>query len=285
MASTRLTVAMRDAITDAVMKHAFADRCRKHMEAELAFVDQVYNDVLDTRMLKVDQGHGPKMSLRKVLESMPAGWTSQQTYFKVQFAGQDQKLDRYDGIPGDAYKPNSAMIGWKETAHRDKKNWHFPPVYAWGTLHVYDANTDTAKRATELQNAREDLLEEMSSVRASTRATLNSATTIQKLIVLWPEIEAFAAPFMQERKAAEVLLPVVQREKLNVALGLPPGEKVAARPDTLRSAKTSATGLVTRHAPSAKRKTALRRSLNSLRSWPTQSNPRTKNDLCNFTRP
>lgn len=222
MASTRLTVAIKEAITDQVMHHAFAGRCKAHMDAELAFAQEVYDDIMDTKMLKVNQGAGPQMSLRSVLASLPAGWCSQQTYFKAEFAGQDQKLDRYDGFEA-GYHENATMIGWKATPQREQKNWHFPPGYSWGTLAKYEASHPFSERCAQIQGEREDLKSEMSSLRAQTRATLDTASTIQKLIVIWPEIEAFASPFLQEEKAAAVLLPVVARERLNDALGLPPG--------------------------------------------------------------
>ena len=57
-------------------------------------------------------------------------------------------------------------------------------------------------------------------MRGSTRGALGSVTTIQKLIMIWPEVEAFAAPYLQEKTA---ILPVIARERLNDALGLPPG--------------------------------------------------------------
>ena len=222
MASTRLTVAIKEAITDQVMHHAFAGRCVAHMDAELAFAQEVYDDIMDTKMLKVNGGTGPQMSLRKVLASLPAGWGSQQTYFKAEFAGQEQKLDRYDGFES-GHRENATMIGWKPTPQREQKKWHFPPGYNWGTLAKYEAQHEFADRCAKLQGDREDLKSEMSSLRTQTRATLDTASTIQKLIVIWPEIEAFASPFLQEEKAAAVLLPVVARERLNDALGLPPG--------------------------------------------------------------
>lgn len=224
MVSTRLTVAIKEAITDQVMQHAFAARCAAHMEAELTFAQEVYDHIMDTKMLAVDGGSGPKTPLRKVLAALPAGWSSQQTYFKAEFAGQEQKLDRYDGFEG-GYRENATMIGWKPTPQREQKNWHFPPGYSWGTLAKFEAQHEFSDRCAKLQGDREDLKSEMSSLRTQTRATLDTASTIQKLIVIWPEIEAFASPFLQEEKAAAVLLPVVARERLNDALGLPPGAK------------------------------------------------------------
>ncbi|HEY7823713.1 MAG TPA: Nmad5 family putative nucleotide modification protein [Acidimicrobiia bacterium] len=226
MASTRLTVAIKDAITDQVMHHAFAGRCKAHMEAELAFAQEVYDDIMDTKMLKVDGGTGPQLPMRKVLASLPAGWCSRQTYFKAEFAGQEQKLDRYDGFEN-GYRENAAMIGWEAVKDRDQVNWHFPPGYTWGTLAKYEAQHPFSDRCAKLHGDRDDLRSEMSMLRTQTRATLDTASTIQKLIVIWPEIEAFASPFLQEEKAAAVLLPVVARERLNDALGLPPGARAA----------------------------------------------------------
>ena len=78
--------------------------------------------------------------------------------------------------------------------------------------------------APESTKAKDILFNEIAVARNTTRATLNSCTSIQKLVVMWPEIETFANEFLSEKKAAEMMLPTLERKKLNTTLGLPVGE-------------------------------------------------------------
>ena len=226
--ATRLTVAIKDKLTATLMEHAFAARSNKLVEEERALAQEIYDHTMDTRMIKIDGGTGPKMSLRKVVAALPSGWPGMSDYFKVELAGQVTKFDRYEGM-AEGYRANhSELVGFKEVPSREQKKWPFQPGFSGSyAINVYDANHDFSKRATELQGKRKDLKDEIASMRASTRATLDSATTIQKLIMIWPEVEAFASPYLQQETAAAAILPVVARERLNDALGLPPSAKVA----------------------------------------------------------
>jgi len=229
MASTRLTVAIKDKLTVQLIAHAFTDRCKKLLASECELAQEIYDDTLGSRMIKVDGGSRRKMSLRKVVAALPAGWPGMCDNFKVELAGQIVKFDRYDGMASRYRENEQDLVGIKGVPSREQQKWPFPPGFSGNyTLNAYDAKHKFSARADELAGEREDLVSKISSMTHSTRATLDSATTVQKLIVIWPEVEAFAAPFLQEKTAAAVLLPVVARERLNDALGLPPGAKVVA---------------------------------------------------------
>jgi len=219
----RLTVAIKEKLTSQLIAHAFTARSQKLVEAECALAQEIYDDYMDSRKIKVDGGSGGKYSLRKVVASLPAGWPEMSDNFKVELAGQMTEFDRYDGM-AEGYRANqSELVGVKEVPTREQQKWPFQPGFSGHyAVNTYDASHDFSERASVLQGQRKDLKDEIASMRASTRGTLDTASTIQKLIVIWPEVEAFAAPFLQQETAAAAILPVVARERLNDALGLPP---------------------------------------------------------------
>lgn len=224
MASTRLTNATRDALLAQLMNHAFAGRCLTHFQAELDFVQEVYDHVMTERKVRFE---GKETPVGEVVAKLPAGWASREDYFKAEFAGQTVQLGKYYGMYHDGCQSVSKLLGVKQVPHHQQEKWYFPPRWGGhGTLVAFDARHPLSAKATELNSAFEDLTTEMARVRASTKATLEAANTVQRLIVLWPEVESFARQFLTDKQAAAVLLPVVQRESLNVALGLPVGEDV-----------------------------------------------------------
>lgn len=223
MASTRLTVSIKEQLIQRLIEHAFTARSRELISAERELVLQVYNQQMDTHKVRINGGSGPDKTMREVLASLPAGWPAMLDQFKVR-AGSDMiRLDFYDGIKP-SYGQNNDLVGLEKIPMRDQKNYPFPPGFSSSsTLATYEARDPVTIRLEELKRVREDLLEEISSARHSARATINSVSTIQKLIMVWPEVEAFAAPFMQKETQGAAILPVVARERLNEALGLPPG--------------------------------------------------------------
>ena len=227
MAQQRLTVAIKEKLVEQLILHAFKDRSNKLVEAECKLAQEIYDDYLDTRRIKVDGGRGASSSLRKIIASLPAGWATMDDSFKVELGGEMTRFDRYDGMPL-GYQDNvRELVGVKQVPDREKKKWLFPPRNSSNyAITVYDAKHEVTHRATVLKSERVDLAAEISSMRHSARATLDTVATIQKLIMIWPEVESFAAPFLQEKTAAAAILPVASRERLNDALGLPPSARV-----------------------------------------------------------
>lgn len=225
MATTRLTISIRESLTRRLMEHAFAGRCVTHFKAELDFAEEVFEDVMLTRTVLY---RGEKMPVGKVVAELPAGWSDRADYFYVDFAGQKTKLDKYEGLsPKDGYREVNRLIGVKVTPHHEQVKWHFwPGCNQHQSLAVYDASHPFSKRAEKLASDRADLITEIKRAQNSTRSTLNQVNSIQRLIVLWPEVEAFARVYLNEETSAKVLLPVIARDRLNETLGLPPGEVV-----------------------------------------------------------
>tara|TARA_R110000787_G_scaffold631_6_gene2345 strand:- start:14 stop:694 length:681 start_codon:yes stop_codon:yes gene_type:complete len=226
MASTRLTNSIKEALVNQLLDHAFAHKSQEQHTAECDLAQQVYDHIMDTRKLR--DGHLVEMTLRSLVAQLPTGWGSQEDYFYVEFGGQTTRLDKYDGI-APTYGQSCSLRGIKAVLGRNKVKWSWPPRWGGhGTVATYDAHHKFTLRSEQLKGAREDLEAEILTAGASARATMDSVSTVQKLIVLWPEVEAFACQFLSAEKAAAVLLPVVQREKLNDVLGLPPHARAVA---------------------------------------------------------
>ncbi len=223
MASTRLTNAIKDELTTQLLKHAFSDRCQKMVNAEIKFSQKMYDKYLSDTFVQME---GKKVALKDALAILPDTWTSGDYEIRIQFAGETIELSKYYGL-GNRYH-SYELPGITYTADSERQQWVYPPKYQpYHANYIVDARHKLNDEYNKLLGFRKDLEKEISTVTATTRATLNSVTSIQKLIILWPEVEAFASKFLTEKAVANQMLPVIQREKLNDVLGLPPHSKVA----------------------------------------------------------
>lgn len=172
MAQQRLTVSIKEKIVDQLIAHAFTARSNKLVDAENALAQEIYDDYMDTRMIKVDRGFGASKSMRKVVASLPSGWPSMSDHFNVELAGTITKFDRYDGM-AKRYRSNQQdLVGVKSLPDREQQKWPFQPGFSGHyALNVYDANHTFSERAMVLQGEREDLVSEIETMRHSTRAT------------------------------------------------------------------------------------------------------------------
>lgn len=227
MASTRLTVAIKEKLVEQLASHAFAARSQDLFDRELIFAQEVYDAVMDTGNVRYEKG--ADKSLRKAIEALPFHWRKFSQCFRVEFAGQQSNIHRYDGVEVD-YQENSGLVDLTKASSmgNNRKDWQFPPKWSsHTTLKQFGASDPISEKFTALHDEKKDLLEEISRARRTARVTMDSCSTVQELIVLWPEVEAFASKFLTQQSAASALLPTIAREQLNDALGLPPGAKAA----------------------------------------------------------
>lgn len=225
MASTRLTISIKEVLTDRLIEHAFTARSRQQLAAECELTRLIYDQVVDTKEIRINGGSGKKVTFRAALAMLPAGWASVHDRFMCRIGGDMVRFDFYSGIE-ETYRQNSELVGLEKVRMADKKKFLFTPGFTQSTTFaVFEARDAVSIRIEELKRSRSDLVEEIRAARHSARATMDSVPSIQKLIQVWPEVEAFAAPFMQQETAAAAILPVVARERLNDVLGLPPGAR------------------------------------------------------------
>jgi len=225
MASTRLAISIKDTLVSKLVEHAFTKRAKDLIEKELAFAQKVYDEVMDTKIVTYD--NGKQKTMKQALKALPKRWRSTDDDFQVEFAGQCQQIHKYNGLSR-SFSENKNLPGVAVVPSSERTSWDFEPNQSsYRAMAQFDASHELSIQFTELSNARKDLLEEIASAKRSARATMDSCATVQKLIVLWPEVKQFAAQFLTQEKAAAVMLPIVAREKLNAALDLPPNAEAA----------------------------------------------------------
>lgn len=184
MASQRLTNYVREAILKAALDRAFKAREEELKAEQRAFADAVYHDQYPPELLSK-------------MKALPDGFLLTDDDFRVRFGSN-----------------NWERVCWGERRIIAKKHE--------GTAIIYDDDHALSLRFNELERKDEELCAEKTAAERNAKAVLNSVTTYNKLIEVWPEIEPLAAPFKQNEARATTFalsLPITQ---LNKALGLPP---------------------------------------------------------------
>lgn len=180
--AVRLSNYIRKQVLNAVLKHAFEAR-EKALEAEkFALGDAVYNDIYPE-------------PLRKQMDALPDGFLPTGGDVKVQFEGQ-----RFTHV----------YFGERRRIAKS---------HEYNAAVVYDAKHPLTVRYDAWKKAQDDLDAEKSKAKSSAEAVLESVTTVNKLIQVWPEVEQFARPFAVESPSRAIALPI---KDLNARLGLPP---------------------------------------------------------------
>lgn len=184
MASVRLTSYMRDTILERLLQHAFAGREEVIQQRRCALGNKVYYDI-----------YPPK--LREKMEALPNGLLPTDTNLLVRFGDGSGDVER---------------VFWKEERrisydHRS------------GVARAYAENHPFTQEFRTLGRKREALKEEKDTAKRSALSILNSVTTLNKLIEIWPEVSRFAQDF-QDRKTGQMKLPAVVVKDVNARLGL-----------------------------------------------------------------
>lgn len=212
MASTRMNTSIREAILTKLLVRAFSDEIAKIGDRETALADKIYNDCYNQQD-------------RNTIASLKEGWLVSSDRLQVNFAGQRIKLGL--GKPlwefcqtGIEYKLRKDIK--REPVERRFAHAHKDGYYA--TVKSYTADHKLAEEYQRLQQDTESLIQRINTHASEARAVLNSVTTVQKLVKVWPEVEPLATHWMRD-EAREIVtgLPAVQMDKLNEALRLPPG--------------------------------------------------------------
>lgn len=180
MASVRLTEYMRDAIKDALLERAFGERDKALEAGKKKLADDIYKHLY------------PAPLLRK-MKTLPNGFLPKDDDQRVKFAGDFTRVCWGDQrIVASEYK---------------------------GNAQVFDANHPFTDRYRDLKAVESKLEGEKREARAKADAALKNATTVGKLIAIWPEVKPFVEKYV--RKATPAPLPVVQTAVLNKTFDLP----------------------------------------------------------------
>lgn len=190
MASVRLTEYMRDSIKDALLERAFGERDKAIAADELKLADDIYKHLY------------PAPLLRK-MKALPNGFLPKDDDQRCKFGGDFERVSW-----GEPYRIVAA----------ENRN----------NAVVFDANHPFTDRYRDIKNRKAKLEEEKREARAKANAALKNATTVGKLLAIWPEVKPFVEKYLKKATTA-AQLPVVQTAVLNKTFDLPvpPVKKVA----------------------------------------------------------
>jgi len=200
VASVKLTKTHREEILKRAMQHAFKDEVLALMAKFAKLANDVYEDVFSA-------------ADRKKMEALPEGWLPRDSEIRVTFGNEHTWL-KFNGRNGCLPEVDGV---WPEDQYR-----RYPASKKSKVCKAYDARDAMSVRFEELINARKDLSSRVSEARSSTRAALDRATTLQRLLEGWPEIEPFTRFIPRDRPS----LPAIKTDVLNTLLDLPISEKM-----------------------------------------------------------
>lgn len=207
MAPARLTNNIRGSLQRKLLERAFQERAQDMVQRQSDFAREVYKEVF-------------RKDLEKIA-SLPDGWLAKEEMFSVELGGEVVSLSFTGLSEGWALPDLFRKAGAQRIDHRER----FPFSSRSGVLAKFDGRHLLTQRHRELSGERSDLLREMNRSWEVMSATLNSVSTIRKLIEVWPEVEAFALPYLKNGEQ-RALLPDIPRAELNTSLRLPPQETV-----------------------------------------------------------
>lgn len=199
--STRLTNTLRERITASVLTHRFQEPVEALIADRAAFAEEVYNDVYR----KAD---------REKMAALPAGWLVDDVDFGIQFGdGRGFETVNFSGsFYGDVYRARKPRKDDDKRVTRRLLNKHRS-----GCVKVYDAAHRLSQKCAVLKERRDELDRQYRDAKRQVEAALASASTINRLVEMWPEVEPFARSF----DALPLKVPAVPTDKLNELLDLP----------------------------------------------------------------
>jgi len=205
MATVRLTNNIREALLNKLLERAFKARCEEFRKRAGAFAVRVYADVFGDELPKMD--------------ALPDGWLPKDYGILVYFGFIRARIS-FNGSLDTSGVDNFLKCG---SRGGDSVYRRFTYSKYSSVAKRYNARDALATEYEAFSNERKDLSNEIERAAQTAKAALDSCSSIQKLIAIWPEVEEFAREFLKdgERKA---LLPDIPRSQLNAILNLPPEE-------------------------------------------------------------
>ncbi|WP_010114708.1 Nmad5 family putative nucleotide modification protein [Acinetobacter sp. P8-3-8] len=182
---SRLTKSLREAMLETILSHAFDAKQKNAKQQEIIAGEKVYQDIYGSHLI--------------AMESLPKGFLEKSSYFYISIAGRSHCIRLSE----------SRLVGCRHD------NSYFK-----AKLYVGDEAI-----AIEYQKA-VDVCEDFDIKRKQMSREINpvleSVHTFKKLWEVWPESKSLLEKF--EEKPTIAILPAVQVNKLNAALGLPVSE-------------------------------------------------------------
>lgn len=203
MASIKLTKGMRDDVVDSVLRHKFGPLEKKLEEEQYKLAEKAYNLVFSKKE-------------RELMESLPKGWLRTDDDINIRLPGYCHVRLQFS--------PHKHGLG----KDKDRVYKRFP--YESGSSFNPEVGSKLADLAQAYLDKKDKLQQEKREARNAAEALMNSVTTVNRAIEVWPAAETFikdAVGVHGKYQKSNAPLPVVMVEDLNKKLGLPPKEKAA----------------------------------------------------------
>lgn len=198
---TKLTTYIRENLAKDLLKHRFGDAAAALVADRAAFALKVYNDLYSE-------------AERKKMAALPDGWLGKSSSITVQFGeGSGYGQIEFSGsVYGDVHAVMKAPVN---AVYRLVAYHHLR-----GCAKVYERTHGFSDEYDALRERQEDLATQISQARRQTEAALTKATTLKRLVEIWPEIEPFVEKYADKPKP----LPALPTNELNALLDLPVSE-------------------------------------------------------------
>ena len=198
--SVRLTNSIRDKIIQDLIDHRFTKEAEELAKKRARFAKKVYNDVYSEYQ-------------RRKMNALPDGWLPVKNSVKVKFGSEIDQCY----ASGELYLPHISRRQFVEVV----KGWLVPTCDDGYNVikKQYEHGDSFTKERNALENAKLELRDKIEETYRNAKAAVYSATTVNKLINAWPEVEPFVRKYI---KTEGTSIPAIKVEKLNAMLGLPP---------------------------------------------------------------
>jgi len=174
-----------------LIDHAFSKRQKELDALWPEFAEEVYQDVYPP-------------DIQKKMSALPEGFLKKSKSIHVQFGGRD-------GIAG------VTMKNERRCASKYFDSWGV------SVAKIYDEKHPLTLRYKALTLVGKTIKDEIEKASQNARAVMNSVSTVNKLMTVWPECEKFIKPHLQLSTSTALAIPMVE---LNKTLGLPPDTSV-----------------------------------------------------------
>ncbi|WP_277559393.1 Nmad5 family putative nucleotide modification protein [Acinetobacter beijerinckii] len=181
---SRLTKSLREAMLKTIISHAFDAKVKAAEQARIVAGEKIYSDIYGKHLI--------------AMESLPKGFLPKSSHFYIAVSGQSHIV----------YLAETKLIGYR---HGERSYYDKAKLYV-GDEPVVEGFLNVVNQLDSLKDQREKMEREITPI-------LESVYTFKKLFEVWPESKALLEKF--EEKPTIAILPAVQVQKLNIALGLP----------------------------------------------------------------
>lgn len=201
----RLTKPIRESILKDLLAYAFLERAQAQINAEAAFSTEVFEDTYAAHL--------------DMIKAAPDGFFPMDDDFKIVFDNDHARLDFGAGfdynVPADW-----RAFGVRKASENPNRRMPHRATTNQAVKRLEIDHPLTAKYL-KLKADHERLDDEIRKASRTAKATLESVSTINKLVEVWPEARVFAEKYKVDGEA-KAILPAIPRRELNSVLGLPP---------------------------------------------------------------